>query len=187
MAKTHGHAHWFDHLNALQLTPQQRVWLSDRGSMTFRLQARSKQFEVQRLRQRPMPVLADEYAALGVARRSRVAERDVILHCDGEPVIFGHTILPVATSAGVWPFFRRLGSQPLGGSLFIDPLVTRGPFQFARLHDEHPLARRICQALGMRHLIQPLHARRSLFRRKGGVMLVTDIFLPAIGKLMATE
>lgn len=187
MARTYRHAHWFDHPNALQLSPQQRVWISDRGSMTFRLQARSTQFEVQRLRQGPMPVLADEYAALGVARRSRVTERDVILHCDGQPVIFGHTILPVAASSSVWPFFRRLGSQPLGGSLFIDPLVTRGPFQFARLHDEHPLTRRICQALGLQHLIQPLHARRSLFRRKGGAMLVTDIFLPAISKLMATE
>ena len=187
MAKTYGHAHWFDHPNALQPSPQQRAWLTDRGSMTFRLQARSDLFEVQRLRQRPTLVPADEYAALGVARRSRVTERDVILHCDGQPVIFGHTVVPVATNAGVWPFFRRLGSRPLGSSLFIDPLVTRGPFQFARLHDEHPLARRICQALGMRHLIQPLHARRSLFWRKGGVMLVTDIFLPAIGKLMATE
>jgi len=46
--------------------------------------------------------------------------------------------------------------------------------------------RRLRQALepGM-DLRLPLYARRSLFRRHGSLLLVTDVFLPALGKLMA--
>src|SRR5450830_549087 len=186
MEKLIGRARWFDHPNAVQAAPLLRKWLADPGSMTFKLRARCDELRVQRLRQRPGNALADECVVLGLTPRQAVEERDVILHCDGHPVVFGHTVTPLA-SAAAWPFFRRLGNRPLGASLFSDPLVVRAPIQFARLHAGHPLVRRACQALGpdavpLQQL--PLFARRSLFCRHGSFMLVTDVFLPALSKLM---
>lgn len=186
MEKLIGRARWFDHPNAVQAAPLLRKWLADPGSMTFKLRARCEELRVQRLRQRPGNALIDECGVLGLTPRQPVEERDVILHCDGQPVLFGHTVTPLA-SAAAWPFFRRLGTRPLGGSLFSDPLVTRAPIQFARLHAGHPLARRVCLALELHPPLpqSPLYARRSLFRRHGSLMLVTDVFLPALSTLMA--
>lgn len=164
-----------------------RAWLADPGSMTVKLKARTQAFTVRLLRQRPAPVLADEHAALGVPARSRVVERDVILHCDGQPVVFGHTVLSNASVKSDWPFFSKLGSTPLGANLFFDPLVRRSPIQYARLLPCHPLVRRIALALGEATLPPVLHARRSLFMRRGGVLMVTDVFLPGLGALMRTD
>ncbi len=186
MGKMSALATWFDHPNAVQAGPLLRAWLADPGSMTFKLQARCAALRVQRLRQHSGNALVDESACLGLRPRQPVEQRDVILHCDGQPVLFGHTVTPLA-SAAAWPFFRRLGTRPLGASLFTDPLVTRAPIQYARLHAAHPLVRRVARALGEypQHLRLPLYARRSLFQRHGSLMLVTDVFLPALHQLMA--
>jgi chorismate--pyruvate lyase len=192
MGRLTAHARWFDHANAVQVAPLLRSWLADPGSMTFKLRARCTQLHVQRLRQHSGNALADECAILGLRQRQPVEQRDVILYCDGQPVLFGHTVTALA-SAAAWPFFRRLGERPLGANLFSDPLVTRAPIQFARLHAAHPLVRRVQKAFDLPHgqlsslpaASLPLYARRSLFCRHGSLMLVTDVFLPALSKLMA--
>lgn len=164
-----------------------RSWLADTGSMTLKLKARSDDFSVRLLRQRPARSLADEHAMIGLPRASRVVERDVILHCDGRPVVFGHTVIATTSVKTDWPFFSRLGNTPLGANLFFDPLVRRYPIQFARLPVQHPLVQRIARALHGQALPSALYARRSLFRRRGGVMMVTDVFLPALDALMRAE
>ena len=50
--------------------PRMRGWLTTPGSLTARLIAHSRQFRVQKLRQAPNLCLADEAAAIGLARRS---------------------------------------------------------------------------------------------------------------------
>lgn len=190
-----GRARWMAHPQALAgqlagqggLARRTRAWLSDPGSMTLKLKARTGQFTVRLLRQRPGPILADEHAALGVPARSRVVERDVILHCDGQPVVFGHTVLSTTSVKSDWPFFSKLGNTPLGANLFFDPLVGRSPIQYARLAADHPLMRRIVQALPGLPLPSSLLARRSLFTRRGGVLMVTDVFLPALEPLMRSR
>ncbi|KAF1047226.1 MAG: Chorismate pyruvate-lyase [Herbaspirillum frisingense] len=187
-----GKANWMAHPQALasllaadgDLMRRTRSWLADPGSMTLKLKARTKDFSVRLLRQRPGPILADEYAALGVPARSRVVERDVILHCDGRPVVFGHTVLSTSSVKSDWPFFSKLGTTPLGANLFFDPLVQRSPITYARLPAGHPLMRRIAAALPGGNLPATLFARRSLFKRRGGVLMVTDVFLPALEALM---
>ncbi|OWY27208.1 chorismate--pyruvate lyase family protein [Herbaspirillum robiniae] len=182
-----GRANWMAHPQALaslltadgDLMRRTRAWLADPGSMTLKLKARTQDFSVRLLRQRPGPILADEHDALGVPARSRVVERDVILHCDGRPVVFGHTVLSTSSVKSDWPFFSKLGTTPLGANLFFDPLVARSPIFYARLHAGHPLMRRIAAALPGA-LPSTLMARRSLFSRRGGVLMVTDVFLPAL-------
>lgn len=166
---------------------QVQAWLADTGSMTLKLKARTKDFSVRLLHQHPVAVLADEYAPLSLPARHRVIERDVVLHTDGRPVVFGHTVISTQSVKTDWPFFSKLGTTPLGANLFFDPLVRRSPIQYAELHASHPLMRRVIDALGADAVPATLRARRSLFKRKGGVMMVTDIFLPAIYALMRAD
>jgi chorismate--pyruvate lyase len=111
-----------------------------------------------------------------------VIERDVLLQCDGQSIVFAHTIVPLKANATQWPLFRSLGERSLGTTLFGDPIVVRGALEYARLHASHPLVRRACVALGT-PLQAPLLARRCLYRRRGAVLLVTELFLPGIAAL----
>jgi chorismate lyase len=175
--------HWQRHVNGVNPPPPLRHWLTDPASLTAKLVARCEQFRVQLLRQRPQRCLADEFQAIGLARREQVWEREVLLQCDGQAVVFAHTVVPCSNSAADWPQFSALGNRSLGSTLFSDPQVARGAFQYARLHASHPLMLRAGAATGSPDIGSSLYARRSLFRRHDGVMLVTEIFLPPIAAL----
>ncbi|HEY8101553.1 MAG TPA: chorismate lyase [Burkholderiaceae bacterium] len=171
---------WHVHVNAVNPSPQIRDWLTDRDSLTRKLIDHCQHFRVQRLRQQRARSLMDECAAIELPRRVNVHEREVLLRCDDVPVVFAHTIVPLTATASDWPFFSSLGERSLGTTLFGDPQVSRGALQFTRLHSEHPLAQRACAAMGVQALDTPLFARRCLFKRKNGLLLVTEIFLPTL-------
>lgn len=175
-------AHWRAHVAQVRPPSALRHWLTDRMSLTAKLMVHCAQFRVQCLHQRQEVCLADEHAALGLARRMRVRERDVLLRCGEQAVVFAHTIVPLQASVDDWPFFSSLGERSLGTTLFGDPQVQRGALHFARLPQEHPLLRRARAATGQ-GLPAPLFARRCLFRRKQGLLLVTELFLPAVTAL----
>lgn len=178
-------AQWVSHINTVGAPPRMRAWLADRGSLTQKLIARSNHFRVQRLHQRGGRCVRDECAAIGLPRRQIVREREVVLRCDERPVVFAHTVVPRSSTAADWPFFSTLGDRSLGTTLFGDPRVKRGALEYAKLHADHPLARRALQAVGQEHCRFPLFARRCLFTRKNGLLLVTEVFLPAIHALQA--
>ncbi|HEX7642253.1 MAG TPA: chorismate lyase [Burkholderiaceae bacterium] len=177
---------WHAHVNNCLAPREARHWLTDRVSLTVKLIAHSGHFRVRRLTQRRAPCLRDEAAAIGLPRPMMVREREVLLECDGVPVVYAHTAVPLTADADDWPFFGALGERSLGTTLFGDPLVQRGALRYARLTPAHPLYRRAAQvtdnACG-----QPLFARRCLFRRKSGVLLVTEVFLPAIAGLQMRD
>jgi chorismate--pyruvate lyase len=158
-----------------------RDWLATPASLTARLVGASTTFRVRRLHQQTAPGALEEVAALGLARRARVRERDVLLCCDGVPVVFGHTVVPLSATARDWPLFSALGERSLGATLFYDPLVKRGPLEFARLNHDHPLLARVRTALGAPDLDKHVfHARRCVYRRHQGLLMVTEVFLPAV-------
>jgi chorismate--pyruvate lyase len=157
-----------------------RSWLADTASLTLKLTAHSGCFSIRRLRQAQEVCLADEFPALRLPRRRRVQEREVLLLCDGEAMVYAHTIVPLHATAADWPFFGVLGERSLGSTLFGDPRVGRGPLEFARLPLQHPIVHRACRALGQESIHGPLYARRCLYRRNHGLLLVTEAFLPAI-------
>ena len=166
-----------------------RAWLTAGGSLTARLSAHSAAFRVQRLHQRTAQCLADEARAIGLARAGRVWEREVLLRCDGAPVVFAHTVVPLSATASDWPLFNALGERSLGSTLFYDPRVTRGALEFARIRPSHPLLQRARAALGQelgRELAEPTiyYARRCLYRRNRGTLLVTEVFLPSVMQLV---
>jgi chorismate--pyruvate lyase len=163
-------------------------WLTTQGSLTARLIAHSRQFRVQKLRQASNVCLADEAGAIGLARPRRVWEREVLLRCDGRPVVYGHTIVPMSATASDWPLFSALGERSLGTTLFYDPKVRRGELEFARLRPGHPLLARVHAALGHDGPVHETYfARRCVYRRRQGLLLVTEVFLPAVLELAATK
>lgn len=172
-------ARWSTHVNAVHPTPAIRNWLTAGGSLTARLMAHSASFRVKRIRQARGLVMIDEQVALHMSRRMQVQQRNVALVCDGIPVIFAHTSVPLSATATDWPLFGSLGERSLGSTLFGDPRVQRGSLEFARLSRRHPMVRRLHRALGDISAT-PLFARRCLYRRGRGVLLVSEIFLPAI-------
>lgn len=175
---------WHPHVNAVNAPAALRGWLTGGGSLTARLIAHSGAFRVQRLHQRTALCLADEAHAIGMARPGRVWEREVLLRCDGRPVVFAHTVVPMAASASDWPLFSALGERSLGSTLFSDPLVRRGELEYARIRAGHPLMQRARAALGGGDETI-LYARRCLYRRHQGTLLVTEVFLPPVLQLAA--
>jgi chorismate--pyruvate lyase len=166
-----------------------RDWLTTDGSLTARLVASSETFRVRRLHQRTALCLADEARAIGLPRPGRVWEREVLLMCDGIPRVFGHTVVPASCTAADWPLFSALGERSLGTTLFYDPLVRRGQLEYARIRAGHPLLDRVRAALGGSHGSLRddtlYHARRCVYRRRQGLLLVTEVFLPAVLDLAA--
>lgn len=184
-------ANWYRHVLAVNAPAALARWLVSGGSLTARLKAHAEAFRVQVLHQRPARCLADEAGALGAAgvgRVGRVWEREVLLRCDNAPVVFAHTVVPMSADAADWPLFSALGDRSLGTTLFGDPLVARGPLEYARLRASHPLARRARAALAAQGIAIPaerlLYARRCLYRRRQGTLLVTEVFLPRVAALV---
>jgi chorismate--pyruvate lyase len=183
-------ARWLAHPDGVGASAAMRDWLATPGSLTARLIAHSRQFRVQKLRQAGNLCLADEAEAIGLARPARVWEREVLLRCDGAPVVYGHTVVPLSATANDWPLFSALGERSLGTTLFYDPLVKRGQLEFARIRPGHPLLARVQAALAREGLglrSDTVHyARRCVYRRRQGLLLVTEVFLPAVLNLAAT-
>jgi chorismate--pyruvate lyase len=163
-------------------------WLTAGGSLTARLKAHSHNFRVQCLHQHTAICLSDEAAVIGMHRPGRVWEREVLLRCDNTPAVFAHTVVPMSATASDWPLFSALGERSLGTTLFGDPMVRRGMLEFARLREGHPLAQRARAALGPdAPPDQILYARRCLYQRRQGTLLVTEVFLPSVLELIKTN
>lgn len=171
---------WHAHVNHVAAPSALRNWLTDPTSLTVKLIKRSAKFRVRRLCQERALCVADEGAQVGLPRRTQVQQREVLLLCDERPVVFAHTIVPLDATASDWPFFGTLGERSLGTTLFGDPRVQRGRMQYARLRAEHPLVQRTRHVLGPDAPVAPLYARRCLYRRHRGLLLVTELFLPAV-------
>ncbi len=158
-----------------------RSWLSDRGSLTQRLKSRCASFRVVPLATgltRPNP---DEYALLGLAPGARAYVREVMLLCDGVPVVFAHSVLPHDSLRGGWNGITRLGSRSLGEALFSDHRIERQPLAYRNVRNNHPLFRAIAAQQTL--AASSLWARRSVFRLNHHPLLVTEVFLPAIDAL----
>ncbi|MCX7898080.1 MAG: chorismate lyase [Rhodocyclaceae bacterium] len=174
-------ARWKSHPALLSAPRWLYPWLAERGSLTARIMARCHAFALSIVREayaRPFP---DERPLLGLPWAQYAWVREVLLHADGEPVVFAHSILLPKDTRGAWHRARAIGARPLGAALFADPSITRGPLTCARIHPDHPLGRRISKVIGA--VYGDLWARRSLFLHRGRPLVVTEVFLPAIERL----
>ena len=151
-------------------------WLREPGSLTARCQRNSRHFRVRLLRYDKGRALADEGLRLKQSRHPAWI-REVVLECDGVPVIFAHTTLSTAIHGRLSRWLARLGSNSLGSLLFTHPGFCRGDIEFCRLDRRHPLYRRAAALCTIGNI---LWARRSVHRLGSQQVLVTEVFLPAV-------
>ena len=156
-------------------------WLIDRGSLTHRIQARCREFSVRGLHLAMGKSGRDEAACVQLKPREMALLREVLLYCGDTPVVFAHSVIPLAGLRGPWRNLSKLGNKPLGAALFADPQVKRSPLQFKKLSRRHELYRRACRILPERPAY--LWARRSVFTLQRQPILVTEVFLPGILEL----
>lgn len=158
----------------LPLPPGLRGWLTEPASLTARCLRHCRTFRVRVLAQGRQAVL-DE-----TAERARLPMREVLLECDGVPVIFAHSVLASPRSGRLGAWFAGLGSRSLGSLLFRFPGFRRDAIEYLRLDARHPLYRRVCAAAGPAPCFW---ARRSRHHLGTGSVLVTEVFLPALAAL----
>ncbi|MGH8751741.1 MAG: chorismate--pyruvate lyase family protein [Burkholderiales bacterium] len=156
-------------------------WLTERGSLTRRLQARCKEFSVRDVRQQPGRPNKDEMKLVSVRGKELALVREVYLYCHEIPLVFAHSVLNRRSLRGPWRMLTRQGARSLGAALFSNPKVGRTPLYFKKLNRHHLLYRRATRVLAA----PPAHlwARRSVFLLQGKPILVTEVFLPQVLEL----
>lgn len=154
-----------------------RRWLTDRGSLTARLERHAGPIRVKVLFQGLRRVNQDE-AFLFASFSARVLVREVLLLRGTKPLVFAHTVVAPGALRGAWRSVTALGTRPLGAALFADPRIARFPLRQKKLPLAHPLQRRV--AAQLKRPPPPLWARRSIFAAGKSPILVSEVFLPAI-------
>ena len=157
------------------------AWLTSRGSLTSRLKAHAREFNLVRLKQLAQMPNTDERRELGLRRGELAIVREVLLRDGNAPLVFAHSIAARRDLRGVWRGLSRLGSRPLAEMLFSDPTVVRLPMEYRKIDPRHPLYRRAKQVAPFTE--NTVWARRSVFLKQGVPLLVTEVFLIT----MATE
>lgn len=128
---------------------------------------------------------------LATAPARQTLIREVLLCCDGEPVIFAHTTLSTVTRGRLNRWLARLGSRSLGSLLFTYPGFQRGPITFCRLDARHALYQAAVAAMRRTQpaalpLPAQLWARQSTHYLAAQAVTVCEVFLPAVLRLPAT-
>jgi len=170
---------WRTELIVRDKQPQARDWLRDRGSLTKRLQALGT-FSIVVLQQNLATPTVDELATLNLKPKHRAWVREVVLACDGKPVVFAHTILPRQPRGPLTGWLQRLGNRSLGALLFSHAGFSRSTIEYKRINHRHELFRPAVQSMQLDPSTQTLWARRSLFFFGRQYVLVTEIFSPTL-------
>jgi chorismate--pyruvate lyase len=170
----------------LQKATPLAAWLLDSGSLTQHLRDRVGPVSVRRLHQGTGTARADEAQALGLpgGRARRVHVREVVLSCEGQPLVMARSVCEIRHLRGAWRALKGLGSRPLAALLFKDRAVWRLPLTTACLAAHQRMGQ--VQAGQWQHAtgqVWPagvLWQRRSVFLRHGAPLLVAELFAPTM-------
>lgn len=135
-----------------------RNWLTERGSMTRRLERYCGQIRVRRFREGFVPACIEPGEAALLPDCGRFWLREVMLYGYDKPWLTARTLVPAATKAGPAQYVLSLGDVPLGQWLFRHRPPARDIMQFGRVGD--------------------LWARRARLLPDGQPLLLTEAFLP---------
>lgn len=157
-------------------------WLTDPGSLTARLIAKSRgQFQVEIVRQYTGRASRNECEVLGIRVNEMVLIREVILKGHHQPWVFARSLLPLSSLTGELRHLRKQGTRPLGAFLFSQPHLVRSPIALAAIRRDH---RYVPPTLAGSKL---LWGRRSVFCLRGKPLLVSEVFLPDFVASLALE
>jgi len=163
-----------------RIPPALVAWLLDAGSLTDRLKRACRgRFEVRVVEEGWRRPRLDEARALGMRHGMVGWVRQVQLLCNGVPWVFARTIIPVTTLSGAQRRLAHLGNRPLGAFLFADPGMQRSPMEVAAIREGQAMFGLATEGLKRKPAV--IWGRRSVFRVGDKPLLVTEVFLPAIG------
>lgn len=165
---------WFHRAPGIGRLP---AWAQSQGSLTAHLRATCTHFEVVRLAQGRRAASAQEAAALRMPRHAAVHAREVVLLCDGEPVVWARSAVRSVACTGPWKALKGLGTRPLAELLFQRKGAGRLAMQYT---SAPPLPmRRLLGTHGAEAKV-PRLARRSVFARAGSRLVLTEVFFPGL-------
>lgn len=157
---------------------QYRCWLTEKGSLTARLQLNYSDFFVKPVSVSYVKPSADETSLLHLPYNAVAQVREVFLYGDGVPLVFAHSVLPRKSLQGQWRNLGRLGNKPLGATLFANPKVKRTPFTYKKLSVQHALFQASTHDMPQKPAY--LWARRSVFSLNCASIMVIEVFLPSL-------
>lgn len=173
-------AHWHPAATA-KLPNELAGWLTDKGSLTVRLQQTSQQqFSVDLQQSGWQKPLTEEALKLEQPLHEHAYCREVILRDGDEARVFARTIVPRVSYQALQAHLHihHLGNRSLGEILFTDPAIKRGPLEVTSLRAGHSLFEQ-----AKHHGIEMddnaiMWARRSCFYFAENSLLVCEMFLP---------
>lgn len=166
---------------ALPVAPRLQRWLQAPGSLSLRLRATGRHFEVRPLDQGTRHALPGEAASVGARR---LHAREVLLLVDGEPLVYARSVTDSRNATGAWRSLQALGSRSLAELLFSQRWVSRSPLFALRLSPgsvwlRHLQAQCAEQAPALARS-RVVWARYSVFYKAGQPLRVLEAFAPGI-------
>ncbi|NOR43440.1 MAG: chorismate lyase [Gammaproteobacteria bacterium] len=156
------------------IDPDLLTWLFDASSLTSRLVGLcGSDFSVQVISQQYQKLDSAEASAMAVKNVRAALVRQVLLCCEGEPLVFARTVIPVTTIQGAQRRYANMGNRPLGAMLFADRTMRRESVEVAMLPATHD-ANQYTKGNDV------IWGRRSVFRVSGKPLLVSEYFLPEL-------
>lgn len=152
-------------------------WLYDHNSLTLKLESRCENFNVQVKQQVKIP--SSKKLSGYFDDEEIILVREVLLHLDETPVVFAQTEIPISTLTEEQIALSEIGNSSLGKLLFNDPSMLRGQIEVTSFKANSPL-HDFCQSINQA-TNETLWARRSLFYINNKPLLVSELFLPALG------
>ena len=152
-------------------------WLFDSNSLTAKLEALTPDFYVEVQQQvmiAPSPLLSGYFN-----NEKQIYLREVLLYSKGVPVIFAQTDIPYSTLTQDEALLAHVGDHSLGKILFNNASMRRGRIE-ATCFEPQSKIHQYCEQLNQ-PIDKPIWARRSLFYLNNKPLLVTELFLPALG------
>jgi chorismate--pyruvate lyase len=120
-----------------------------------------------------------EARMLDIHPQRLVWTRQVYLLCDDVPWVYARSIVPPRTLTGRTRRLTQLRARSLGSILFSDPSMARGEFQIACFEAGDPIHASATRMLASAP--QAVWGRRAVYTLSGKPLLVSEVFLPAIG------
>ncbi len=168
---------WSSIIEFYQTQPDdnQYLWLSEYGSMTQRLiEAGSGTLEVKVISSQHQLPCKEENIFLQLPQRQWSYIREVMMHVDDIPWMYGRTVIPDKTLCSGAGHLKLLGDRPLGKVLFDNKKSSRAFIEIAKISAKHHLYPNPAHQKRHPHL----WARRSLFYFNQNPILVQEVFLP---------
>lgn len=166
---------WFSQNEPKRCSAHIASWLYDQDSLTQKLARFYSDFQIKIRQQKTIYPTTVPFSVF-FSNETSIFVREVFLHCDGLPVVFAQTEIPLSTSSQIEEKLTELGTESLGTILFENPNIKRGEIEIAQFSQNSQLVQSIEQDCS-----HSLWARRSLFYVNATPLLVSELFLPASG------